>query len=106
MQFINFSLERLVKNLSDNNFKYFTEEFGSTNLELLKRKDAYLYEYMGSFKRFGEERLSDRECFYNSLKDGTTGDNGENVHGYMVIDACLKFYGLDTCHYFSSPGIS
>ena len=22
------------------------------------------------------------------------------------IDMCLKFYGLDTCHYFSSPGMS
>ena len=23
-----------------------------------------------------------------------------------VIDTCLKFYGLDPCHYFSSPGLS
>ena len=22
------------------------------------------------------------------------------------IDTCLKFYGLDPCHYFSSPGVS
>ena len=22
------------------------------------------------------------------------------------IDICLKFYGLDPCHYFSSPGLS
>ena len=22
------------------------------------------------------------------------------------IDTCLKFYKLDTCHYFSSPGLS
>ena len=22
------------------------------------------------------------------------------------IDTCLKYYGLDTCHYFSSPGLS
>ena len=22
------------------------------------------------------------------------------------IDTCLKFYGLDHCHYFSSPGLS
>ena len=38
MQFMNSSLENLVKNLSDNNFKYLSEEFGSTNLELLKTK--------------------------------------------------------------------
>ena len=23
-----------------------------------------------------------------------------------LIDTCLKFYGLDPCHYFSSPGMS
>ena len=22
------------------------------------------------------------------------------------IDTCLKFYGLDHCHYFSSPGLT
>ena len=41
MQFMNSSLERLVKNLSGNDFKFLTEEFGSKNLELLKLKDAY-----------------------------------------------------------------
>ena len=54
MQFMNSSLEKLVKNLSDNDFKYLTEEFGPKNLELLKQKDAYPYEYMDSFKRFNE----------------------------------------------------
>ena len=46
MQFMNSSLEKLVKNLSDNDFKYLTEEFGSKNLELLKQKGAYPYEYV------------------------------------------------------------
>ena len=63
MQFINSSLDKLVKNLSDNHFKYLTEEFGSKNLELLKQKGAYLYEYMDSFKRFNEEKLPDKEYF-------------------------------------------
>ena len=55
MQFMNSSLEKLVKILSDNDFKYLAEEFGSKNLELLKQEDAYTYEYMDSFERFGEE---------------------------------------------------
>ena len=50
MQFMNSALEKLVTNLSDDEFKYLTKEFGSKNLELLKQKDAYLYEYMDSFK--------------------------------------------------------
>ena len=38
MQFVNYSLEKLVKNLSENDFKYFTDEFGSKNLEFFKQK--------------------------------------------------------------------
>ena len=74
MQFMSSSLEKLVKNLLDNDFKYLTEEFGYKDLELWKQKDAYFYEYMDSFKRFSEEKLPDRECFYSSVKNGTTGD--------------------------------
>ena len=40
MQFMNSSLEKLVKSLSENYFKYLTEEIGSKNVELLKQKDA------------------------------------------------------------------
>ena len=38
MQFMNSNLDKLVKNLSDDDFKYLTEESGSKNLELLKRR--------------------------------------------------------------------
>ena len=41
MQFKNSSLEKLVKNLTDDDFKHLTEEFGSKNLALLKQKDSY-----------------------------------------------------------------
>ena len=73
MQFTNSSLEKLVKNLSENDFKYLTQEFGSKNLGLLKQKDAYPYEYINSFKRFSEQKLPNKKCFFRSLKDGTTG---------------------------------
>ena len=52
MQFMNSSRKKLVKNLSDNDFIYLAEEFGSKNLDLLKQKGIYPYEYMDSFKRF------------------------------------------------------
>ena len=83
MQFMNSNLEKLVKNLSDNDFKYLTEEFGSKNLVLLKQQDAYPYEYMDSFKRFNEERLHDKECFYSSVKERATDDNGEKLVGHI-----------------------
>ena len=44
MQFMNSSLDKLVKNLSDEGFKYLVEEFDSKNLGLLKQKCAYPYE--------------------------------------------------------------
>ena len=68
MQFMNFSIEKLVKNLSEDALIYLTKEFGSKNLELLKQKDAYPYEYMDSFKRFSEEKLPDKKYFYRSVK--------------------------------------
>ena len=52
MQFKNSSLEKLVKNLSDNDFKCLTQEFDLKNLELLKQKDAYPCDYMNCFKKF------------------------------------------------------
>ena len=61
MQFMNSSLEKLVKNLLDNDFKYLTEEFGSKNVKLLKHKGAYPYEYMNSFKRFNGKKLLDKK---------------------------------------------
>ena len=80
---MNASLEKLVKNLSDNDFKYLPEEFGSKNLELLKQNDAYPFEYMNSFKRFNEEKLPDKECFYSSVKDKTTGDDSKKLDGHI-----------------------
>ena len=63
MQFMNSSLDKLVKNLSDEDFKYLVEEFGSENLELLKQKGAYPYEYMNSIEKFNEEKLPAKNIF-------------------------------------------
>ena len=133
--------------MSDHDFKYLTQEFGFKNLELLKQKDAFFDGHMNSFRRFNEEKLRDKKCFYSSVKDGKTGDNGKKLDGHLsnkdyltckkiwkefnmknvgdyhdhylkkdvllladvfekFIDTCLKLYRLDSCHYFSSPGLS
>ena len=51
--------------------------------ELLKQKDAYPYEYMDSFKIFSEKKLSDKNYFDSSVKDGTTGDNAEKLDRHI-----------------------
>ena len=38
---MNSSLEKLVQNLLDDDFKHLTQQFGSENLKLLKQKDVY-----------------------------------------------------------------
>ena len=63
ISFMNSNLDKLVKNLSDEDFKYLVEEFGSENLELLKQKRAYPYEFMNSSERFNEKKLPARKYF-------------------------------------------
>ena len=69
MQFMNSSLDSLVKNLSDNDFKYLSEEFSGEFLKLVKQEGVYPYEYMDSFKKFSENKLFNRCKFFSSLKD-------------------------------------
>ena len=52
-------------------------------LELLKQKDVHPYEYIDSFKIFGEEKFPDRECFYSSVKDGATNNSGEKFDSHI-----------------------
>ena len=86
---MNSSLNKLVKNLSDRDFKYLIEEFGSENLKLLKEKGAYPYEYMNSFERFNEENLPAKKYFYNSIKDGKIGDGGKISDGHINVNDYL-----------------
>ena len=133
MQFINSSLDLLVKNLSYNDLKYLSQEFSGDLLELLKQKGVYPYEYMDSIKKFFDEKLPDRCKFFSSLKDKSVSEkdysNATNVWNtfkintmgdyhdlYSKSDALLladvfkkfineylEYCKLDICHYFSSP---
>ena len=75
--------------MADNDVKYLTEEVGSKNLEFLKQKDAYVYEYMDSFQRYDEEKLPGKERFSRSVKDGKTGDSGEKLDGHISDESYL-----------------
>ena len=59
----------MVKNLSDNDFNYLSEEFSDDLTELVKQKGVYLYEYIDSFKTFSEDKLPDKYEYFSFLKD-------------------------------------
>ena len=68
--FMSSSLEKLASNLSDEGFiytrKYFTDEI---QLDLMKKKGVYPYDYMDSFSKFNDTELPKREDFYSLLTD-------------------------------------
>ena len=136
MLFMNSSLDKLVKNSSNSDSKYLSEEFSGEKLELVKKKGIYPYEYVNSFKTFKKSRLPNINCFFSSLKDCGIIEKeyqsacdvwkvfeitnlGQYHDLYLktdvlllcnvferLISLCLKYYQLVPSHYFSSPGLS
>ena len=70
LQFYNGLLDTLASNLKDKDFKYLTSEFGIDKFEILKRKDAYPYEWVDSYEKSKHLSLPEKKYFYSSLKDG------------------------------------
>ena len=128
LQFYNSSLDTLVSNLEDKDFKYLTSEFDIYKLEILKRKDVYPYERVDSYERFKHLSLLEKKYFYSSLRDGKRvitmdiflNNAFQDFHDLYLkkdvlllvdvyetfISTCLRYYGLDPCHCFSVPGCS
>ena len=136
MQFMSSSLGAIVQNLSDNDLKYLSQECCGDLLKLVKQKGVCPYEYMDSFKKFFNDKLPDTCKFFSSLKDECISEKDyshaidlwnvfkmntlSDYHDlYLKADVllladvfgrfigiCLEYYGLDLCHYFSSPGLS
>ena len=61
------------------------------NLELLKQKGAYPYEYMSNFERFKEKKLTNKECFFSSTKKGKFGNDGKISDGHISSEDYLKY---------------
>ena len=135
-QFMNSSLDNLIKNLPDNAFKIHPTRVSDEQLNLMKQKGIYPYDYMDSFDRFNETQLPEKQDFYSILNNDHISDeqykHAQNVWDtfnlktmgdyhdlYLKSDillladvfenfrkTCLQYYKLDPCHYFSSPGLS
>ena len=136
MQFTNSSLDALVNNFSDNDFKYLSQEFCGDLLKLGKQNDVYPYEHMDSFEKVFKDKFTDRCRYFSSLKGKCISENDysnatnfwntfeRNTMGdyhdlYLKTDVLLladvfekfintylEYYGLIPCHYFTSLGLS
>ena len=134
-QFMSSSLEKLVSNIPRESLKYTSQVFEDDKLKLMAKKGVYPYDYMDSFKNF-KEQLPSKEDFYSILNDKHIEDkdyqhaqnvwntfNIKNMGEYHDLNlasdillladvfenfrkTCLKYYKLDPCHYFTSPGLS
>ena len=135
-QFMSSGLDKLVSNLPREAFKYTSQEYKDKKLDLMTRKGVYPYDFMDSFKKFDEIRLPTKEDFHSILNDEHITDEdykhaqtvwetfklttmGEYHDLYLKTDVllladvfenfrrtCLEYYKLDSCHYFTSPGLS
>ena len=64
LQFYKGSLDSLAGNLQESNFKHLMSEFLPNKLEILRKKDAYPYEWVDSCGKFKYTELPPKECFY------------------------------------------
>ena len=105
-------------------------------IKLLTRKGVLPYEYLDLREKLLETQLPRKEKFYSTLNDAHISDEdyahaqcilsefycknlGEYANLYMKTDVlllvdvfenfreqCLKAYGLDPAHYYTTPGLT
>ena len=135
-KFMSSSLDTLVNNLPETAFNNIKRYYTGDELNLIKRKGVYPYEYMDSIERFKENKLPPKESFYSSLNDKNISDedyaHAKNVWDVFEMeyledyhnlynktdvllladmfenfrDICMRNYKLDPAHYLTAPGLS
>ena len=135
-KFMRSSIGALVNNLPKNSFKNISKHYTPEQVELIKQKGFYPYEYMDTEEKFNEIKLPPREAFYsklsrkgisekdykhawnvwNTFKMKTFKDYHKLYNETDVLlladvfenfrDLCLKIYGLDPVYYFTAPGLA
>ena len=136
LKFMSSSLGALVNNLPKDGFKNISKYYTSEEVELIKQKGFYPYEFMDTEEKFNDTKLPPREAFYskltgrgisekdykhawnvwNTFKMKTFKDYHELYNETDVLlladvfenfrNLCLKIYGLDPAYYFTAPGLA
>ena len=136
LKFMSSSLGALVNNLPKNGFKNISKYYTPEEVELIKQKGFYPYEFMDTEEKFNDTKLPPREVFYSKLSGkGITEKNYKHAWNvwntfkmktfkdyhklYNETDVllladvfenfrnlCLKIYGLDPVYYYTAPGLA
>ena len=136
LKFMSSSLGALVNNLPKDAFKNISKYYTPEEVELIKQKGFYPYEYMDSIEKFNDPKPPPQNAFFSKLTGrGITEKNYKHVlnvwntfkmeifKDYHELynetdtllladvfenfrDLCLKIYGLDPVYYFTAPGLA
>ena len=98
LQFYKGSLNSLAGNLQDSDFKHLISEFPSDKLELLRKKDAYPYEWVESYEKFNYKELPPKEAFCSSIDDGKRGKGDGHISNdkYSHLKNVWQEFGFKT----------
>ena len=135
-KFMSTSLDSLVKNLPKDSFKNLTEFYEGEQLDLIKRKGVFPYDWFDSFNKLSSTSLPPKEAFHSILNDSDITEedykHAQNVwetFGMMTLkdyhdlylksdvlllsdvfenfrDVCLDNYRLDPMFYYTAPGLA
>ena len=98
LQFMNSSLDNLIKNLPDEAFKYTKQEFEKEQFNLMKQKGIYPYDHMDSFDRFNETKLPVQQDFYSILNNEHISDeqykHAQNVWNTFNLKTMGDYHDL------------
>ena len=135
-KFMASSLDALVNNLSEDDFKNLEKYFTPEQVKLLKQKGFFPYDYLDSIEKLKETTPPPQKAFYSKLSG--KGINNYNYKHVLNVwktfkmktfkdflsvyntsdvllladvfekfrDVCLKNYGLDPVHYYTAPGLA
>ena len=104
--FLNKSLDYLTGAIDDIDRISLKQEFGEENYQLLTKKGIYPYNYFNSTKKYNEEKLPNKEEFFNKINNKDISDEDYN-HAQAVFEKfkcknllnySILYLKTDICH--------
>ena len=102
---MNKSLDYLTKTIDDNDRISLKQEFGK-NYQLLTKKGIYPYDYFDNTKKYNEQKLPDKEEFFNKINNKNISDEDynhaknvfEKFNCKNLLDYSILYLKTDICH--------